>query len=98
MQCHGYVVMPDHLHAIIELRPGQTLAQVMHDLSSHTAHDLNRLEGRRGPVWQRGFYDHQLRDEHGYDRHIRYIAHNPVRKGFVDRWDAWPWVAIHPKW
>jgi putative transposase len=97
-RCRGYVVMPDHVHAVVELGAAQTLAGVMHAFGTFTAREINRIQGRRGPVWQRGFYDHQIRDDTSYERHLRYVAQNPVRKGFVEDWERWPWVAIHPPW
>ncbi len=98
IRCHAYVVMPDHLHVVAELGDGVVLAEAMRTFGSYTARGLNRLQGRRGAVWQAGFYDHQIRDDAGHDRQMRYVAHNPVRKGYVARWDAWPWVAIEPGW
>jgi len=98
IRCHAYVVMPDHLHAVVELGDGFVLAEVMRTFGSYTARALNRLQARKGPVWQAGFYDHQIRDDAGHQRQMRYIAHNPVRKGWVERWDGWPWVAIEPRW
>jgi len=98
IRCHAYVVMPDHLHVVMELVGGETVSGVMRDYRSRTARLLNRLHGRRGPVWQVGYYDHQIRDTVGYGRQMRYVAHNPVRKGYVERWDAWPWAAIEPVW
>jgi REP element-mobilizing transposase RayT len=97
-RCHGYVVMPDHLHLMVELGGNGELAEVMRSFSRFTARNLNRLQGRSGAVWQKGFYDHQLRDDEARDRHLRYLAENPVRKGYVARWQEWPWTAIYPDW
>lgn len=69
------VVMPDHIHAILML-PGnrETLGQIVGALKSSTS----RLAGRRG-LWQRGFYDHVIRDEQDLDRIRAYIRGNPYR-------------------
>jgi len=96
--CRGYVVMPDHVHWMIELGVGGDLADVMRSFGRVTARNLNRLQGRSGAVWQKGFYDHQLRDDASRDRHLRYLAENPVRRGYVARWQEWPWTAIYPDW
>ena len=71
---------------------GVELAELMHLFGRVTARSLNRLQGRSGGVWQKGFYDHQLRDEDARDRHLRYPAENPVRKGYVERWQDWTWA------
>jgi len=96
--CRGYVVMPDHLHLMIELASGHELPELMRSFGRFTARDLNQLRGRSGAVWQKGFYEHQLRDDESRDRHLQYIAENPVRKRYVARWQDWPWTAIYPDW
>ena len=47
-------------------------------------------------VWQHGFYDHCLRDENSYLKHLRYVIENPVRKGWVTRPEDWPYSAVKP--
>ena len=97
-QCKAYVVMPDHVHIVFELGSKQNLGNVMAAFGKYTARNLNTYLNRRGPVWQRGFYDHCLRHERTYLRHLRYVVENPVRKGFVQRTEDWPFSAIDPEW
>jgi putative transposase len=54
---------------------------VMHSLKSYTAHECNRLLGRRGEFWQDESYDHWVRDEDELFRIIEYIESNPVKAG-----------------
>ena len=75
-----FQVMPDHVHAIVVLGGGVALGAVVGSLKSGTAAAINRL--RRTPgglVWQRGFYDHVVRDDADLDRIRTYIAENPIR-------------------
>jgi putative transposase len=54
--------------------------------------------GRRkgeADVWQRRFYEHTIRDEGDWGRHIDYIHWNPVKHGYVTRPQAWRWSSIH---
>ena len=83
---------------MIELGADGDLSDLMRAFGRFTARSLNRLQGRSGALWQKGFYEHQLRDDDSRDRHLRYLAENPVRKGYVTGWHDWPWTAIHPPW
>jgi len=95
-RCHGYVVMADPVHLLIALGIGGDLADLMRSFGRVTAWNLNRLQGRSGGVWQKGFYNHQLRNEDSRDRRLRYLAANPVRQGYVTRWQEWPWTPSTP--
>jgi REP element-mobilizing transposase RayT len=84
----AFVVMPDHLHWLLELRGSAPLGQVVGAVKSASA---------RGVTWQAGFYDHALRRQDDVQALARYIVANPVRAGLVARvgdyshWDA-AWV------
>ena len=97
-QCKAFVIMPDHVHIVFV--PGQkaNLSKLMNSFGKNTAKRLNDLLGKKGRVWQKGFYDHCLRDEDAYIRHLKYVVENPVRKGFVDKPEDWPFSAIEPTW
>lgn len=90
--------MSDHIHMVIALGEKQTLSGVMNSFESYTAREINRLQNTKGRFWQKGFYDHQLRNDESLIRHLRYIYENPVRKGYVDEPQHWPYGAILPSW
>ena len=94
--CHGYCVMPDHLHAVLELGPGGELGRVMNGLKTFTARAVNRAHGREGRLWQRGYFDHALRGDESWEAVARYVIENPVRKGYVSVPEAWPWSGLGP--
>lgn len=96
--CKGYAIMPEHIHIVFVLGDDQTLNSVMSSFGKFTARQLNELTGTEGRVWQHGFYDHCLRDDDSCIRHLRYIYENPVRKGFVEKAEDWPFSAIEPDW
>ena len=85
------VVMPDHIHAVIQLGQGQTLPKVMQSLKSFTARQINKLLGERGTVWQDGYYDHGIRKDESLDEIIRYCYENPVRWGLVEQARDYPY-------
>ena len=46
-------------------------------------------------LWQRRFWEHQIRDERGYKHHVDYVHFNPVKHGIVDRVADWPHSTFH---
>jgi putative transposase len=52
---------------------------------------------RKGEVciWQRRFWEHQIRDENDLQRHVDYIHYNPVKHGLVREVEDWPWSTYH---
>ena len=55
------MIMPDHIHAVIQLGRDQTLPKVMHSLKTFTARQINEQHGERSTVWQEGYYDHGMK-------------------------------------
>ncbi|MGH9669729.1 MAG: REP-associated tyrosine transposase [Terriglobales bacterium] len=84
----AWVVMPNHVHLVFRLLPGQKLAGVVQALKSYTGHEANRLLRRSGTFWQREYFDHLIRNDHEFDRAIRYVLSNPEKAGLVH----WKWV------
>ncbi|MCH9023201.1 MAG: transposase [Planctomycetes bacterium] len=56
---------------------------------------LSRLKKRERGVWQRRFWEHQIRDDEDLQRHVDYIHYNPVKHGLVDAVEDWPWSTYH---
>jgi len=90
----AFVVMPDHVHWLIQLPDKTPLSKVLHSIKSVSAHRLNRHLKRKGRFWQDGFHDHALRKEEAVIDAARYIIANPKRAGLVStvrdysHWDA----------
>ena len=85
------MVMPDHVHAIIELGVGQTLAKVMHSLKLFTARKINECLSQRGRFWQSEYRDWGIRNAAALNSMIRYCYANPVRKGIVEEARDYPY-------
>jgi len=58
-----------------------------------TRHD-RAAKGERG-IWQRRYWEHTIRDENDFARHIDYIHINPVKHGYVTRVGDWPHSSFH---
>jgi len=90
----AWVVMPDHLHWLIELKHG-TLAELMCRIKSRSSRSVNLVRQRESRLWQRGYYDRALRKEEDVKDAARYIVMNPLRAGLVKRIGDYPlWDAI----
>jgi REP element-mobilizing transposase RayT len=85
-----YVVMPDHVHWLLQLG-NISLEKVVQRFKSRSARLLNRQLGRSARFWQQGFYDHGLRKEEDLLRVARYIVANPLRSKLVQKLGDYPY-------
>ncbi|MEO7993774.1 MAG: transposase [bacterium] len=79
----AWVIMPNHVHALLNLNRGYDLGTIVHSLKRHSAILLNRRLGRSGQFWQKDYFDTYIRDQLHADRCIAYIHRNPVEAGLV---------------
>jgi putative transposase len=88
---HGFVVMPEHFHALITPAENVSLERAVQFIKGGLSHRMR--EGRNAvlPVWQRGFSDHRIRDFDDYQTHLRYIEENPVKRGIVASPEDYAW-------
>ena len=85
----AWVVMPDHLHWLLQLGEGADLSESIRALKGRSAHRLG------GPLWQRAFHDRALRREDDLLATARYVVANPLRAGLVTRLGDYPhWDAV----
>ena len=90
----AWVVMPDHLHWLVQLKDGD-LDSLMRQVKSRSAMAINRARGMTGAIWQEGFHDRALRFEDDVRAAARYVVANPLRAGLVTRLADYPfWDAI----
>jgi putative transposase len=80
----AFVVMPNHIHAIIVLADETSkrypLPEIVRAFKAFSARRINeRSQVRGAPLWQRGYYEHVVRDENALMRIRQYIADNPAR-------------------
>jgi putative DNA methylase len=73
------------------------LAKVMQNLKGYTAHEANKLLGRKGQFWQHESYDHWVRDDEELERIVEYIAWNPVKAGLVTVPHEWYFGSAHDR-
>ena len=86
-----WCIMPNHVHALVEIWEGHPLDKVVHAWKSFTAKEANRRLQRDGPFWMADYYDRFIRDEKHLETVRRYIRENPVKAGLCDSSESWPW-------
>jgi len=84
---YGYVVMPEHIHMLVNEPERGTLAQVMQSLKQSVARTLALRA--TDPFWQARYYDFNVWSEHKFVEKLRYIHRNPVTRGLVARPEDW---------
>lgn len=91
----GYVVMLEHVHLVIAEPPGATPSTVIQVLKQRSARGIRGLcEGPAeefGQVWERRFYDFNIRTWKKLNEKLQYMHMNPVKRGLVDGPQLWPW-------
>ena len=102
----AWVVLPDHLHCIWRLPEGdwdyaRRWSVIKCKVSQATAEllppasEASRLRRRESSLWQRRFWEHQIRDDDDLRKHVDYIHWNPVKHGCVLRAADWSHSTIH---
>lgn len=100
----AWVVLPNHLHCVWTLPVGDDdFSNRWKSIKIRFVQALPRTErrskvrmakGERG-IWQRRFWEHVIRDEIDYTRHVDYVHWNPVKHGVVKRAVDWPYSSFH---
>jgi len=88
----AWVVMPDHLHWMIQLNDCWSLPRVIKNLKARSALAINRHMSQQGSLWQRAYYDRAVRKDEDFRQVARYIIANPLRAGLVQD------VGDYPHW
>ena len=86
----AWVVMPNHVHVLIETIEGHPLQRIVHSWKSFTANKANQILGRSGRFWFPDYFDRYVRDERHLNNAVRTIHWNPVKAGLVESPDDWP--------
>lgn len=102
----AFVLLPDHLHCIWTLPQGDAdyslrwniikrlVSQQTHHLLATTS-SPSRSKRSELSLWQRRFWEHQIRDDDDAERHMAYIHWNPVKHGYVKQVADWRYSSFH---
>ena len=86
---YAYCFMPDHVHLLLFPEGVQDVVSFIQSYKSKTTR-IYWKTGKKGRLWQHGFYDRILRQEENIKQVARYILDNPVRKGLIDDVHEYP--------
>ncbi len=86
----AWVVMPNHVHVLIETLPQWPLGKVVQSWKRHTSRRIRDLvPAAPGPFWQRDFWDRYIRNDEHLAAALRYIEQNPVSAGLTESAEQW---------
>ena len=98
------VILPEHIHCIWTLPPDDAGYSLRWNLiksgfsrlipGNERRSDSRIKRGERG-IWQRRYWEHMIRDEKDFERHVDYIHWNPIKHGWVKRVSDWPYSSFH---
>ena len=93
----SFTIMPNHVHSLLTLKANSlNLEEILRHHKRYTARQGNKILQRSGHFWEAETYDHVVRDEIEFANILSYILTNPVKAGFVKKWDDWKWNYINP--
>ena len=79
----AHVILPDHLHWMFRPIATATFSDIVAAVKRDVTWRLKE-QGMQGPLWQKRFYDHLIRDDRDFASHLDYIHYNPVRHGLTN--------------
>lgn len=101
---HAWVVLPEHMHCVIELPEGDAdfktrwmLIKMLFSRSipkNERRSDV-RIQRRERGIWQRRYWEHLIKNEADYQAHVDYVHINPVKHGLVTQVKDWPYSTFH---
>ena len=109
MKIHSFkidamVVLPEHMHCIWTLPTDDADYAIRWSLiKSGFSREIpvterrsksRQARGERG-IWQRRYWEHLIRDDRDFERHVDYIHWNPVKHNWVKRVKDWPYSSFH---
>ncbi|HEX7026453.1 MAG TPA: transposase [Gammaproteobacteria bacterium] len=105
----AWVLLPDHMHCVWTLPQGDNdyskrMGMIKARFTSlmklmwrepECVTTESRVRHREGVIWQRRFWEHEIRDERDFERHVDYVHYNPVKHGLVKQVCEWPYSTFH---
>lgn len=79
---HRYVIMPNHVHILVELTGQYNLSHICKSWKNYSARLINKESGQTGKLWHHESWDRMIRNEHHYHNVMNYIEKN-IKQGGV---------------
>jgi putative transposase len=107
-EINAWVLLPDHVHTVWTLPEGDANFsvrwQTIKRMVSHQCKDLlhkpeymtsSKIKHGENTLWQRRYWEHQIRSDKDFENHVDYIHYNPVKHRLVERVEDWPYSTFH---
>jgi putative transposase len=100
----AWVVLPEHMHLMMTLPPGDKdysnrikaiKIRFNRAIPAIERRDETRTAKSERGIWQRRFWEHTIRDDRDFQKHLDYVHFNPVKHGHVKRVRDWPFSTFH---
>jgi REP-associated tyrosine transposase len=94
---YGFVLMPEHVHLLISEPELGTVASAIQSLkiSSSLRTVAPRAQAASPtPLWQKRYYDRNIRDYEEFIEKLQYLHRNPVKRALAGRAEDWPWSSF----
>lgn len=104
----AWVLLPDHLHCIWTLPKNDsnysgrwafikrfTTKNCKGIFENQNLLKISNIKRSESTLWQRRFWEHQIKDEADYIAHMDYIYWNPIKHGYVTSVKKWPYSTFH---
>jgi len=92
LRCYGYVLMPEHLHAVLyQLNDDSPVPSLMENFKRLTARKMLPAGKQNRNLWAEHFDDVPVPGTDALKTKLKYIHHNPVRRGLVENAEDYPW-------
>jgi RecG-like helicase/REP element-mobilizing transposase RayT len=95
-------VMPDHVDLLLQPWPKKNddegnvvfwpLSELLHSIKSFSSHEINKVEGKTGTVWEKERFDRYVRSDRDLEEKFHYITRNPWDAGVAKQNEDYPWV------
>ena len=101
---NAIVILPEHLHCIwtlpsmdddFSLRWRKIKYHFSYNLLPNEKVSSSRKNKKERGIWQRRFWEHLIKDQDDFNRHVQYIHYNPVKHGYCKNAADWPFSSIH---
>jgi REP element-mobilizing transposase RayT len=93
----AWVIMPNHVHILIQTLAGYSVSEIMHSLKSYTSHEANKMLIREGHFWFKEYFDRYIRNGEHFRAVVRYIEENPVKARLCERPEDWKFSSAYFK-
>ena len=104
----AWVVLPDHMPFVWSLPPGDSnyskrIGKIKVEFTKRIKAGVNnlnpqiqsKLNKRESNIWQRRFWEHEIRNQSDLQKHVDYVHYNPVKHGLVKNVVDWPYSTFH---